>query len=98
MSSSFSIHEIADIELKEAAKYYESKVNGLGLAFVDEVERVVNLIRAHPESTPRIYKIVRRKLLRGFPYNIMYSFVDNSIRILAIAHQKRRPFYWRERR
>jgi len=97
MIFSFSIHEIADIELKEAANYYESKVTGLGFAFLDEVERVVNLIRDNPESAPRIYKIVRRKLLRGFPYSIMYSIVDDSIRILAIANQKRRPFYWRDR-
>ena len=97
MITSVSIHEVADIELKEAARYYESKVDGLGFAFLDEVERVVNLIGDNPESAPRIYKVVRRKILRGFPYSIMYSIVDDSIRILAIANQKRRPFYWRDR-
>ena len=97
MITSVSIHEVADIELKEAARYYESKVDGLGFAFLNEVERVVNLIRDNPESAPRIYKVVRRKILRGFPYSIMYSIVDDSIRILAIANQKRRPFYWRDR-
>ena len=97
MITSVSIHEVADIELKEAARYYESKVDGLGFAFLDEVERVVNLIRNNPESALRIYKVVRRKILRGFPYSIMYSIVDDSIRILAIANQKRRPFYWRDR-
>jgi hypothetical protein len=97
MITSVSIHEVADIELKEAARYYESKVDGLGFAFLDEVERVVNLIRDNPESAPHIYKFVRRKILRGFPYSIMYSIVDDSIRILAIANQKRRPFYWRDR-
>jgi plasmid stabilization system protein ParE len=97
MITSVSIHEVADTELKEAARYYESKVDGLGFAFLDEVERVVNLIRDNPESAPRIYKVVRRKILRGFPYSIMYSIVDDSIRILAIANQKRRPFYWQDR-
>jgi toxin ParE1/3/4 len=97
MITSVSIHEVADIELNEAARYYESKVDGLGFAFLDEVERVVNLIRYNPESAPRIYKVVRRKILRGFPYSVMYSIVDDSIRILAIANQKRRPFYWRDR-
>ena len=97
MISSISFHEIADIELNEAAKYYESKVNGLGFAFLSEVERVLGNIQNNPESAPRILKAVRRKLLRGFPYSIMYSIVDDSIRILAIANQKRRPFYWRDR-
>ncbi len=97
MITSVSIHEVADKELKEATRYYESKVDGLGFAFLDEVERVVDLIRDNPESAPRIYKVVRRKILRGFPYSIMYSIVDDSIRILAISNQKRRPFYWRDR-
>ncbi len=97
MISSISIHEIADLELNEAAQYYESKVTGLGFAFLSEVERVIEQIQNNPESAPRIRKAVRRKLLRGFPYSIMYSIVDDSIRILAIANQKRRPFYWRDR-
>jgi plasmid stabilization system protein ParE len=97
MISSVSFHEIAELELNEAAKYYESKVNGLGLAFISEVERVTRQIQNNPESAPRILKAVRRKLLRGFPYSVMYSIVDDSVRILAIANQKRRPFYWRRR-
>jgi hypothetical protein len=97
MISSISIHEFADLELNEAARYYESKVNGLGFAFLSEVERVIEQIETNPESAPRILKAIRRKLLRGFPYSIMYSLVNDSIRILAIANEKRRPFYWRER-
>jgi plasmid stabilization system protein ParE len=97
MISPVSFHEIAELELNEAAKYYESKVNGLGLAFLSEVERVTRQIQNNPESAPRILKAVRRKLLRGFPYSVMYSIVDDSVRILAIANQKRRPFYWRGR-
>ncbi len=97
MILSVSFHEIAELELNEAAKYYESKVNGLGLAFLSEVERVTRQIQNNPESAPRILKAVRRKLLRGFPYSVMYSIGDESVRILAIANQKRRPFYWRRR-
>ena len=98
MIASRSIHEDADRELQEAAQYYESKVAGLGFAFLDEFERIVTLLRFSPESAPRIYKVVRRKIMRGFPYSIMYSYTGNSLRILAIANQKRRPFYWRSRR
>lgn len=97
MISFVSFHEIAELELNEAAKYYESKMRGLGIAFISEMERVTRHIQHNPESAPRILKTVRRKLLRGFPYSIMYSIVDDSIRILAIANQKRRPFYWRGR-
>lgn len=98
MIDSISFHESAESELNEAADYYESQVKGLGIAFLAEVERSTKLIQQHPESFLRILKVVRRKILRRFPYSIMYSFVTDSIRILAIANQKRRPFYWRSRK
>ena len=93
-----SFHELAESELNEAAKYYESQVKGLGIAFLSEVERATNLIQQNPESSPRILKVIRRKILRRFPYSILYSVVGNSIRSLAIANQKRRPLYWRSRK
>ena len=98
MISSVSFHELAEVELNEAAQYYESEVTGLGVAFLAEVERSIKQMRDHPEAAPFILKFVRRKLLRRFPYSIMYSVIDNTVRILAIANQKRRPFYWRGRR
>ncbi len=91
-------HELAEAELLEAAGYYESVVSGLGLAFLEEVERATERIRNHPEAAPLILKVVRRKLLCRFPYSIMYSVVDDEIRILALASQKRRPLYRRGRR
>jgi hypothetical protein len=33
-----------------------------------------------------------------FHDSVLYRVRDDHIRILAIAHQKRRPFYWRGRR
>ena len=98
MISSVSFHELTVIELNEAAQYYESKVTGLGVAFLAEVERSIKQIRDNPEAAPLILSFVRRKLLRRFPYNIMYSVVEDTVRILAIANQKRRPFYWYRRR
>ena len=92
-----SFHELAEAELNETATYYESEVSGLGIAFLDEIQRTLKLIRERPASAPRIYKFIRRKLLRRFPYSVMYSVSGDSIQILAIANQKRRPFYWRGR-
>lgn len=96
---SVSFHEAAELEMNEAAEYYESRVTGLGFAFLSEVERCIDIIVENPESSTPVLKNIRRKLLMHFPYSIMYSIVDdNSIRILAIANHKRRPFYWRRRK
>jgi plasmid stabilization system protein ParE len=41
---------------------------------------------------------VRRRLLHTFPYSLFYSLHAQEVRILAVAHQRRRPFYWEDRR
>ena len=98
MNRTVSFHPLAEQELIEAANYYDAASPGLGTAFLDAVERAVNQIREHPETAPLVNRLVRRKLVRRFPYSVMYAIHADSIRILAIANQKRRPFYWRGRK
>ena len=89
---------MAEQELNDAASYYNMIRLGLGQAFLDEIEHAVTQILAYPEAAPLVNRIVRKKLARRFPYSVMYSIRPEDIWILAIAHQKRRPFYWRGRR
>lgn len=88
---------MAEHELNEAASFYNAQSPGLGYAFLDEIERVVNQILAHPNAAPLLNQVVRAKLVRRFPYSIMYSVQQEGIRILAIANHKRRPSFWRGR-
>ncbi len=81
----------------EAAGFYESRSIRLGFAFLEEVERSVEQITETPEAYQRIGKRVRRKPMWRFPYNIIYAVYGDRIRVVALAHQKRRPFYWRQR-
>jgi len=97
MRRTITFHELAEQELNDSADYYNSKSEGLGNAFLNEVERAVNQIQQYPESAPLVNRVVRRKVVRRFPYSIMYSLKPDRIRILAVANQKRRPFYWRGR-
>ncbi len=94
MRRRFSFHPIAEQELNEAAAYYEAESHGLGSAFLKEVEKAVQQVLNYPESAPLLSRLVRKKVVRRFPYNVMYSVIPTGIRILAIANQKRRPFYW----
>jgi hypothetical protein len=52
---------------------------------------------------PRRYRIerapdLRTIVLRRFPFSLIYRFVRGDIQILAVAHFRRRPRYWSERR
>jgi plasmid stabilization system protein ParE len=90
-------HPEADAEVTEAARYYESRSPGLGLIFLSEIQRAVSQVVTNPEAYPKIANDIRRKALRRFPYGLMYAIEPDRIRIVAVAHSKRRPYYWSSR-
>jgi plasmid stabilization system protein ParE len=87
----------ADEEFREAARYYESEAPGVGLAFIAEVHRVISIIISHPRASRKIRGPIRSKVLLHFPYSLLYSIEENTLLIVAVAHQKRRPIYWHRR-
>ena len=87
----------AEEELNEAARFYERRREGLGLEFLNEVERTVASILAHPRSGPAISRSIRRRIVRRFPFGVLYAIHSEKIVIVAFAHLKRRPAYWKER-
>ena len=91
-------HELAEGELHEASAYYAQARPGLREAFIFEVERAVAALVASPHAGTEADSDVRWWLVKRFPYSVLYRLHDDQTRILAIAHQKRRPFYWRDRR
>lgn len=91
------LHPAAQQELEEAAAYYNLEGPGLGLAFLDDFERAGQQIRQLPESSPIARGPARRKLMARFPYAVIYSVVHDDVYVLAVAHGRRRPFYWQDR-
>jgi hypothetical protein len=87
-------HRLAEHELNEAAQYYDLEESGLGSSFLEEVDRCLQSIEAHPEAGPILRESVRRRLLRRFPYALLYKIKPSGIRILAVMNLKRRPMYW----
>lgn len=86
-------------ELQDAAAYYATQVNvDLARAFVDEFERVARLVSSSPQLGAVFRGNQRRYFLRRFPYSVIYQVARNELRVLAIAHQKRRPAYWSGRK
>ena len=92
-----TFHPEARDEFVAAVAYYDAAVPGLGDRFVFAVRRATDLIRRHPAvGTPRRAKS-RRVLVTGFPYDVVYQVREDVVEVLAIAHQRRRPGYWRNR-
>lgn len=92
-----NFHEDALIEMIEASKYYEERALGLGMSFLDSIEEAVGQVSANPEACQLVGDLVRQKLVKRFPYSVLYVIEPECLRIMAISHQKRRPGYWRYR-
>lgn len=87
----------AEQEMLEAAKYYETHATNLGIDFLSEVERSVNSIAEFPVTWPVIENELRRRLVRRFPFGILYRIDPTEIVVVAVAHLRRKPGYWKER-
>ncbi|HEX8273532.1 MAG TPA: type II toxin-antitoxin system RelE/ParE family toxin [Longimicrobiaceae bacterium] len=88
----------ARAEMTEAAERYEGERTGLGGEFLDEVHRVVDAARLHPESGTPLIRGTRRLLLRRFPYSLVFRDEPENILIVAVAHHRRRSGYWLRRK
>ncbi len=90
-------HRLAEREFLEAAQYFERERAGLGEAFIDAVESRIAEIVEFPDAGTILVGDVRRRLVRRFPYSVLYTIRRDHIRLLAVMHAKRRPMYWVDR-
>jgi len=87
----------AEEEMVAAAQFYETHSRGLGADFLDEVERSVEAISSHPRTAPVVKDNIHRRLLKRFPFGILYTIEPNGIVIMAVMHLRRKPGYWEAR-
>jgi hypothetical protein len=85
-------------ELRAIIQYYEGQQLGLGRAFADDEVRWTQL---RIQERPLVSRIergeVRVRTVARFPYRIYYRARETEILIVAVAHRRRRPGFWRER-
>ena len=89
-----SVSPEADRELSDGAVYYAREGGAeLGLAFIAEFERALGLLCEQPQlGAP--WRGRRRFPLRRFPYSVIYYIKGNELRVIALAHHRRKPGYW----
>lgn len=102
MSPRVEFEHEADAEYRFAGRWYEERREGLGMAFFDAVEATIDRIVAMPRAGDLVPRMpadlpVRRRAVTRFPYHVVYLETPTHIRILAIAHDRRKPGYWQER-
>jgi len=86
--------EQAFIEFQDAIDFYRMQSEGLEKKFVSEVDKTISIINNFPESFLEYTNHTRKAVVSIFPYNIIYSIVNKTIIVIALAHQHRKPDYW----
>jgi len=85
-------------ELAADFRYYEKDHPGRGHRFVAAVDATLAQVATAPLRFAIMYEPdIRSAKVRRFPYRVVYVVVDGAIDVVAVAHAKRRPAYWRRR-
>lgn len=97
MSRQLIIRPEAEAEMTEAFEWYEDRSSGLGCEFLLCVDAVFSSILRTPQEFPRVHRIVRRALIRRFPYEVFFVEDNDRLVVLSVFHAKRNPKRWQER-
>lgn len=90
-------HPDASDEVADAFDWYSSVNPDAGERFKLELDRAEELVERSPESWGPYFHDTQGFRFRGFPFVMAYIVRDERIIVIAVAHTRRRPGYWRER-
>ncbi len=90
-------HPDAVVEAQAAKAWYGDRSAIAADAFVAELDHAVAQITEAPNRWPRYIAGTRRYLLHRFPFSVVYRESGSTIQIVAVAHGRRKPGYWRPR-
>lgn len=94
MTRSLRIQPQAELDVSDAARWYEEQRPGLGNEVLQELDSVIQRVVQSPFQFPLIQNEVRRALLRRFPYSVYFRVSDETVDLLAVLHQHRNPNTW----
>jgi plasmid stabilization system protein ParE len=84
-------HPGAEDEFKEAILWYGNQQKGLDIEFVRCIDDAIQKIKRNPGLYPIEFENYRKKVVRRFPFKIIYEIMDDHIYILAVFHSRRNP-------
>lgn len=90
-------HPEAYEEMSESARFFEEKSAGLGSDLIAAIQSSTRRLKKFPESGVVEQGTIRKCLVRGFPFTLLYEANPDHIYIAAVMHQHRRPGYWTKR-
>ena len=96
MATPVDFHPLADDEVLKARRYY-ARAASLAARFIAALDEAVARVGANPAAWPPDAHGTRACRLRKFPYRLVYVEEPARSLVVAVAHDRRRPGYWRRR-
>ena len=94
----YTLHPKAEAELMEAAIYLaEYASRKVANAYLDEFERIANIVEVYPKLGTPEDGIYRTYPFAKFKYSLIYLEDVYGPLILAVASHSREPGYWKSR-
>jgi toxin ParE1/3/4 len=96
-SKEVGLHEEALAEAQAAYRWYAAQDPVAAEAFIGELDDAIEQIGKFPKLAGPYVFGTRRYVMRRFPFTGIYPDLEEMIEIVAIAHGRRKPGYWRTR-
>ena len=88
------VQPFAQLDIEDAAAWYEGQSTGLGTCFVNDLGDLLARIGAKPECYSLVVGEVRRSLMKRFPYAVYFAIGADRVAVLAALHQSRGLSLW----
>ena len=89
--------EEAAEEVEESRAWYRRRSESAEAGFLRELDHAIDQVIEAPSQWPMFLSGTRRYVLPTFPYSLVYFVESETVNVVAVAHDKRKPGYWRKR-
>jgi len=96
-SKPFRFHPEAKDDFRDAIRWYRARSTIASVEFRKTVSGAIRNVVQAPQHWPKYLHGTRRFVLQRFPFSVIYLDDPDQITIIAVAHGKRRPGYWKHR-
>jgi plasmid stabilization system protein ParE len=94
---SIQIHPEALAEADAAVDWYFARSERAAARFLTELREAIAVLATQASRFPVFAHQTRRVLLHRFPYIVVFRETSTTLQVIAIAHGRRKPGYWRDR-
>lgn len=91
------ILKAAKSDIQHAKIWYNFQKESLGNEFLFEIEKLLTQIQTNPKQFPKNRHVIRKAVLKRFPYCLFFAIQSNTIKIIAVFHNSRNPIIWEQR-